>query len=133
RPWDRDGDAELREALRPAESLAYVAWDLKQYASATEPIKRTNIYAAFVETYGDTAAERIREEVAHFEARFEQGLRSVCVADRERLERAFTLNCAPLRDALPDPAADRHEEKNAADGVSSAVVLFGLLCALGWL
>ncbi|MGI5429163.1 hypothetical protein [Streptomyces sp. CA-179760] len=133
RPWDHDGDEELREALRPAESLAYVAWDLKQYASATEPIKRTNIYAAFVETYGDTAAERVREEVAYFEAQFERGLRSVGVADRERLERAFALTCAPLRDALPDPAADRHEERNAAEGVSSAVVLFGLLCALGWL
>lgn len=133
RPWDRDGDAELREALRPAESLAYVAWDLEQYASATGPIRRTNIYAAFVDTYGDAAEERLRDEVAHFEALFERGLRAVGAADRERLEHAFALSCAPLRDALPAPAADRHEEANAAEGVSSAVVLFGLLCALGWL
>ncbi|WP_329378389.1 hypothetical protein OG625_09805 [Streptomyces sp. NBC_01351] len=133
RPWDREGDEELRETLRPAETLAYVAWDLKQYACTTGPIKRTNIYAAFVDTYGDAATERIREEISHFEALFEKGLRSVGAEHQEQLERAFLLHCAPLRDDFPDPAADRHEEKNAAEGVSSAVVLFGMLCALGWL
>ncbi|WP_256986825.1 hypothetical protein [Streptomyces sp. BR123] len=133
RPWDRDGDEELRETLRPAETLAYVAWDLKQYAGGTRPIKRTNLYAAFVDAYGDAAAERLREEVARLEAQFEAGLRSVGAADRERLERAFTLHCAPLRDDFPEPAADHHEEEGAAEGVSSAVVLFGMLCAVGWL
>lgn len=133
RPWARDGDEALRETLRPAESLAYVAWDLEQYARGTGAIKRTNIYAAFVDTYGDAAKERLRHEVADLEARFEAQLRSIGAKDRERLKHALTLHCAPLRDRFPDPEADRHEKESSAEGVSSAVVLFGMLCVVGWL
>lgn len=133
RPWGRHGDEALREALQPAETLAYVAWDLTQYAANTDTIKRTNIYSAFVDIYGDGAAERLRGEVADFKAQFEKRLQSLGAADRERLQHAFTLHCAPAWGDYPDPAVERHEEESAAEGVSSAVVLFGMLCAVGWL
>lgn len=133
RVWDRPGDAELREALRPAETLAYVAWDLTQYANGTGTVGRTNIYAAFVDTYGDAAAERLREEVADFRGQFEKRLQALDVAERDRLSGAVTLHCAPAWGDYPDPAAERHEEETTAEGVSSAVVLFGMLCVVGWL
>lgn len=133
RSWDRDGDEALREALRPAETLAYIATDLAQYGSGTGAIRRTNIYAAFVETHGEAAADRLRAEVALLQVEFEKRLPSVGVADRERLKRAFALHCAPAWGDYPDSAAERHEEESAAEGVSSAVVLFGMLCVLGWL
>ncbi|WP_018515601.1 MULTISPECIES: hypothetical protein [unclassified Streptomyces] len=133
RVWDRPGDAELREALRPAETLAYVAWDLTQYANGTGTVGRTNIYAAFVDTYGDTAAERLREEVADFRGQFEKRVQALDVAERDRLLHAVTLHCAPAWGDYPDPAAERHEEETTAEGVSSAVVLFGMLCVVGWL
>ncbi|MFI0777069.1 hypothetical protein [Streptomyces sp. NPDC021212] len=133
RPWDRHGDEALREALRPAETLAYVASDVTQYAAGTDTVKRTNIYAAFVETYGDTAAERLRDEVDDFRAQFEKRLQSLEPADRERLHHAYTRHCAPAWGDYPDPAAERHEQESAAEGVSSAVVLFGMLCVVGWL
>ncbi|GGQ73920.1 hypothetical protein GCM10010280_20440 [Streptomyces pilosus] len=128
-----DDEEALRETLRTAESLAYIAWDLKQYARDTGTIDRTNIYAAFVDTYGDTAAKHLRQEVATLETRLEARLRSVGPEHRERITHALTLHCAPLRDDFPEPAADRHQEESAAQGVSSAVVLFGMLCVLGWL
>lgn len=133
RSWDRDGDEALRDALRPAEILAYVAADLTRYAAGTDKIPRTNIYAAFVETHGDAAADRLRSEVADLRAQFEKRLPSVGAADRERLQRAFEAHCAPAWGDYPDPAVEQHKEESAAEGVSSSVVLFGMLCALGWL
>ncbi|MFI5855068.1 hypothetical protein [Streptomyces parvulus] len=133
RSWDRPGAEALREALRPAETLAYVAWDVARYAAGPETVKRTNIYAAFVDTHGAAAAERLRDEVADLRARLEKRLRSVEAADRERLQRAVALHCAPAWGEYPEPAPERHEEEATAEGVSSAVVLFGMLCVVGWL
>ncbi|MFH8534423.1 hypothetical protein ACH4GE_39200 [Streptomyces tendae] len=133
RSWDRPGAEALREALRPAETLAYVAWDVTRYATGPETIRRTNIYAAFIDTHGAAAADRLRDEVADFRAQLEKRLQSVAAADRERLQRAVALHCAAAWGDYPEPAPERHEEEATADGVSSAVVLFGMLCVVGWL
>lgn len=53
----------IREALWPAEVLAYVADDVSRFGSATD-VDRCNIYAAFIDVYGDCAPERLHAEVA---------------------------------------------------------------------
>lgn len=132
RPSGRNGRGPVRAALWTAEILAYIADDVSRYASSPT-VGRTNIYAAFVDTYGDSAPDRLHSEVASYRRIFEQQLASVAVDERLWLERSCAHRFAAAFGDYPGPAPERHEGERAAEGVSSAVVLFGMLCVVGWL
>lgn len=119
-------------ALRPAEILALVADDVTRYASAPS-VGRTNIYAAFVDTYGESAPDRLRSEVATYRRRFNELLATVPAELRSGLELRCTRRFAAAFGDYPPPAAERHEGASSSEGVSTAVVLFGMLCVVGWL
>lgn len=125
-------DDPVAAALRPAEVLAMIAADVRRYGSAPS-VGRTNIYAAFVETYGRSAPDRLRDEVAVHRRRFDELVAAVPDELRAELERRCMRHVDAAFGDYPAPAAERHEAESSSEGVSTAVVLFGLLCVAGWL
>lgn len=120
----------IRDALRPAEVLAYVADDMSRYGSATEP-NRSVLYTAFVDVYGDAAPHRLRERVAAYHLLFRERLDDLPTEDRQRIEELCTSRFAAALGDYPPPTPGRPADMGS--GVSGSVVLFGLLCVVGWL
>jgi hypothetical protein len=132
RARSRDGriSDSVREALEPAEVLAYVAGEVSRYGSATEP-NRSMLYTAFVDVHGDAAPDRLRDEVAAYYRLFLERLDDVPPQDRSRVEELCGRRFAAALGDYPVPTPGRPAE--VGGGVSGSVVLFGLLCVVGWL
>lgn len=128
---DRISDP-IREALWPAEVLAYVADDVSRFGSATD-VGRSNIYAAFIDVYGDSAPERLHAEVAAYHRLFRKRLDDLVPADRARVEQLCSGRFAAALGDYPAPTPGRRLPGEVGGAVSGSVVLFGLLCVVGWL
>ena len=128
---DRISDP-IREALWPAEVLAYVADDVSRFGSATD-VDHSNIYAAFIDVYGDSAPDRLHAEVAAYHRLFRKRLDDLVPADRARVEHLCSGRFAAALGDYPAPTPARRLPGEMGGGVSESVVLIGLLCAIGWL
>ncbi|MER6254158.1 hypothetical protein ABT224_22655 [Streptomyces sp. NPDC001584] len=121
-----------RDLLWPVEVLADIANDLGHYeqdvASGT-----LNVYAVFVELYGDAAAAELRREVDRYESMFLDRLAALSPARRARVaqvcRRRYTAAVRPYPRILTQPpvpaspsrSAGTSPRKRAAIGAALAV------------
>lgn len=131
---DREPDHALREALWAAEVLAYAADDLAKF-STTVPVARNNVYAAFIDAYEDEAPDRLRAEITSYHRLFSERLEALDPQIRNRAEQLCERQFAAALGNYPPPMAarSRSEGEVVGQGVSTAVVLFGMMCVAGWL
>lgn len=120
----------LRRALEPAEVLAYVADDLTRYGAADD-VNRSLLYTAYVQVHGGAAPERLQEAVELLCRRLAEGLAGLPPDERARFEAVCPPTLAPTTEEYPAPTPGRAPQLSV--GVSGAVVLFGILCVVGWL
>ncbi|MFI0777071.1 hypothetical protein [Streptomyces sp. NPDC021212] len=128
----RPMDPATRDLLWPVEVLADIANDLRHYerdvASGT-----LNVYAAFVELFGDAAATELRREVDRYEAMFLERLSALAPERRARIAEVCRQRYAAAvepypRVIAPSPApappsrpSGTGLRKGAAVGVALAV------------
>ena len=130
-----EADAVL-DALWPAEILAYAAEDLAQFAQSAEagPVARNNVYAAFVAVYGAEAPDRLRAELAAYHRMFTARVDALDPRIRAEVRSRCEPEFAAALARFPPPTARAGPDNDVVgEGVSTAVVLFGMLCVLGWL
>jgi hypothetical protein len=128
----RPMDPATRDLLWPVEVLADIANDLGHYeqdvASGT-----VNVYAAFVELFGDAAAAELRSEVDRYESMFLDRLSALPAARRARVEqvcrRRYAAAVRPYPRIITQPpvpapssrSAGASPRKRAAIGAALAV------------
>lgn len=122
--------AQIRAALEPAEVLAYVADDLSRFGTDRD---RGTIYASFIHVHGDAAPDRLRAEATAYYELFLQRLNDLAPPDREKIERLCGDRIAAALGDYPTPTPGGRLPGEADSGVPGSVVLFGLLCVVGWL
>jgi len=120
-----------REALWPAEILAYVADDVSRFGSATD-VNHSNIYAAFIDVYGDSAPDRLHAEAAAYHRLFRKRLDDLAPEDRARVEHLCSRLFAAALGAYPEATPARRLPGEVGGGVSESVVLFGMICVVAW-
>jgi hypothetical protein len=130
----RESDPLMRELLWPVEVLADIANDLRHYeldmAAGT-----INVYAAFVDLYGEHAAALLRQEVARYEELFEGSLAALAPARREEIARVcrrrFAAAVAPYPGPVHRPAEPLPPPKKTPE-ISWTVFVSGTACVVAW-
>ncbi|HSV67596.1 MAG TPA: hypothetical protein VLJ59_17045 [Mycobacteriales bacterium] len=126
-------DAQMRDLLWPVEVLADIANDLTHYEKDVAA-STFNVYAAFVDLYGDEAATMLRREVDRYEALFEQRLAAFPPVRRDEIARLCRPRYAAAVAAYPNPIprpAEPVPGKKAPE-ISWSVFLAGTACVIAW-
>ncbi|MEU0217512.1 hypothetical protein ABZ281_21385, partial [Streptomyces sp. NPDC006265] len=113
----RPMDPATRDLLWPVEVLADIANDLQHYepdiASGT-----LNVYAAFVELFGDAAATELRREVDRYEKMFLDRLSALAPERRARIaevcRRRYTAAVEPYPRMITHPPAPAPPSRSVA-------------------
>ncbi|MFR9797674.1 hypothetical protein ACL02U_17455 [Streptomyces sp. MS06] len=128
----RSMDPATRDLLWPVEVLADIANDLGHYEQDVA-LGTLNVYAAFVELFGDAAAAELRREVDRYESMFLDRLSALPPARRARVaqvcRRRYTAAVRPYprmitqppAPASPSRSAGTSPRKKAAIGAALAV------------
>ncbi|CAL9506801.1 hypothetical protein [Streptomyces sp. enrichment culture] len=131
----RPMDPAARDLLWPVEVLADIANDLRHYEQDVSS-GTLNVYAVFVDLFGDAAAGELRREVDRYEAMFHERLRALPPGRRARTaevcRRRYAAAVRPYPAAItPPPVPAPPPPARSAGGRLRTGAAVGAALALG--
>lgn len=120
----------LKQAVHQAEVLAYLAADVADVRDGVA-LRPSNAYLAIALSNPAGAREELSRVVEGHLSAFENLLTDLGGPPADVLRRQMVPLLDPLEGPLPQPPAA--PAALAEGGVSASVVLFGMLCVVGWL